>query len=104
MPFSSLVETEEIFLMEQAAICSNERLRSGLEFSRSIHRDELEEERDDLELSLHTLLHFGRQITLGMVCVCVCVCVCLCGCGCACACVHVCICEGTASLWDTTAW
>ena len=50
--------------MEQATLSLCE-LRNGRE---RINSDEQEEEEeDDTELSLHILLDFGRQITLGMV-------------------------------------
>ena len=63
------MDTEEISLVEQlqtAALHLSE-LGNGQE---RIYNDEQEEEEEDIELSLHTLLDFGRQITLGMVCMC----------------------------------
>ena len=60
---------EETYLLEQAAVCLSE-LGNGHE---KIYSDEQEvqqeEEEEDVELSLYTLLDFGRQITLGMVCI-----------------------------------
>ena len=65
-PFSSSVDTEEICLVEQAVVCLNE-LADRREYGRRVYRVEEEEGEEDVELSLHTLLNFGRQITLGMV-------------------------------------
>lgn len=67
-PFSWSVGLEETCLVEQAASCLNElELNEG---QGRIYSDEWEEEKEegDMELSLYTLLDFGRQITLGMVC------------------------------------
>ena len=53
--------------MEQAATCLSELANGGRECGRRVYKDKDPEEEDDIELSLHTLLYFGRQITLGMV-------------------------------------
>ena len=68
-PFSWSVGLEETCLVEQAASCLNKLgfINNG---RGRIYSDEWEEEKEeDMELSLSTLLDFGRQLTLGMVCI-----------------------------------
>ena len=66
-PMSSLVDLQEMSLVEQASASVNE-LKGGLMAgNRRLDKVEEMEEEDDIDLSLNTLLSFGRQITLGMV-------------------------------------
>ena len=58
---------EETCLVEQAASCLNELGLNNVQ--ERIYSNEWEEEEEDMELSLSTLLDFGRQLTLGMVCI-----------------------------------
>jgi hypothetical protein len=62
---------EETYLVEQSASRLNE-LGLVINGRGRIYSNEWEDdkEEEDMELSLYTLLDFGRQITLGMVCGC----------------------------------
>lgn len=62
---SSSVDAEEVYFVDKAAMRGSE-LNNQDEYDRMIGRED-EEEEEGLDLSLHTLLSFGRQITLGMV-------------------------------------
>lgn len=64
-PSNNALDTEEICLVEQAAKRVNE-LGSFWECKRGVDKED--EYDEDFDLSLHTLLSFGRQISLGMVC------------------------------------
>ena len=64
-PGNYALDIEEMCLVEQAAKRVNE-LGSFWECKRGIDKEE-DENDEDFDLSLHTLLSFGRQISLGMV-------------------------------------
>ena len=59
------MDLREMSLVEQVAARVSE-LNLGMANSRRLDKEE-EIEEDDIDLSLNTLLTFGRQITLGMV-------------------------------------
>ena len=62
-PVCSSLDFEEISLVEQAAAHVSE-LSNGWDNNRKFYK---EDEEDEGDLDLRTLLSFGRQVTLGMV-------------------------------------
>ena len=64
-PSNYALDIEEMCLVEQAAKRVNE-LDSFWECKKAFDKEE-DDRDEDFDLSLHTLLSFGRQISLGMV-------------------------------------